>query len=122
MPVAFLPAERSAPLALLDHSPCSTAATRASANSNTAVLASGAANSGAASGAVLEERDSMGSALRQSALRLVSDLAVDSLLAGVPQQMRENYMKQVSVLSSCDVLSGEHFYKIPTVAGDGRSS
>lgn len=100
MPVAFLPAARSAPLALLDHSPCcGMPATGAAANN--AALGSGGPAPGAAGGAVGEERDNGGSALSQSALRLVSDLAVDSLLAGVPQQMRENYMKQVLELVHC---------------------
>lgn len=94
MPVAFLPASRSAPLALLDLSPgCEAAATAAAVNGNAnpALVTGGAP----AAGAVGEDAGNGASALSQSALRLVSDLAVDSLLAGVPQQMRDNYMKQV---------------------------
>jgi hypothetical protein len=103
MPVAFLPAARSAPLALLDHAPsCAMASALGgapSANNGPAALASSGHAAAAAGGAVGGERDQGGSALSQSAMRLVSDLAVDSLLAGVPQQMRDNYMKQVCVLA-----------------------
>ena len=94
MPVAFLPAARSAPLALLDHAPCCGAAA-VGAPANTTNGNAAFASGGAPPGAAGDERDGSGSALTQSALRLVSDLAVDSLLAGVPQQMRDNYMKQV---------------------------
>lgn len=73
MPVAFLSASHAAPLALLDPD----------------VPAAAGVSSGGSRGAEPE------SELSRAALRLVSDLVVDSLLAAVPQQMRENYKRQV---------------------------
>lgn len=97
MPVAFLKASHAAPLALLDPdvalaapAPITPAASLPQQGSSVAG-APGAGGGASPASRGLEP----GSDLSRSALRLVSDLAVDSMLAAVPQQMRENYKKQV---------------------------
>jgi hypothetical protein len=81
MPVAFLQASQAAPIALL------------SFESAHVVGGKGAGS----------DSDS---SLSRSALKLVSDLAAESMLASVPQQMRVNYMKQVCDLAKCGRLYG----------------
>lgn len=76
MPVAFLSAASAAPLALLDHS---------SAGRRDAYRGDGVASRGQ----------------NAAARKLVSDLAVEGELSSVPQQLRENYKKQVSGRRCC---------------------
>lgn len=97
MPVAFLKASHAAPLALLDPDLPTTAAAAAAAPAGPPSQPGGqpAAPPGGSGGSGASRGPEPGSELSRSALRLVSDLAVDSMLAAVPQQMRENYKKQV---------------------------
>jgi hypothetical protein len=91
MPVAFLSAARAAPLALLDHGTGGRGGT---------YRGDGVASDGHNTGAQ----------------RLVSDLAVEGELSSVPQQLRENYMKQVHGQFCCCCCCCRLFaFKLPKV-------
>jgi hypothetical protein len=97
MPVAFLRAENAAPLALL--------------NADAVRDAAGYAGKGVdgdplpLAGASATKVTLGQGGLNGAALKLISDLAMEGMLAGVPQHMRENYMKQVIPLHGCPTLA-----------------
>jgi hypothetical protein len=95
MPVAFLRAENAVPLALLNADALRFASGHGGAQSDEATVP--------LVGMSRAETALSTGGLNGAALKLISDLAMEGMLAGVPQHMRENYMKQV-IFKGCSIV------------------